>query len=321
VNVFPILKKYGMKATIFVSPDFVDPGKEVRANFDDVASNDCDPSDLQTVGFLNWPEMRAMERSGLVDIQSHAMTHTWYFSGPRIVGFHTPHSVTPYPWLFWNARPDRKPFYLSEDQQEFLPWGYPIFEHEKSLAATRFFPDDDAVADLTMFVSSWGGKRLFDQADWQERLESHLSKYLGPAEFPGHYETEEERAARISDELGRSKKLIEMNLDKTVDFICWPGGANDDFVIDQARSAGYKSWTLGSRKERRKRNCPGEEPAGIRRIGTSNTIDVRGRKCGDAGPYYQLFRVFAHQGSLMYALAIKASKLIRLATSYTGKWL
>ena len=66
-----------MKGTIFVNPDFVDPGDEVRPNLDDVAAGRCRREDLLVPGFLNWAEMREMERSGVIDIPSHAITPTW----------------------------------------------------------------------------------------------------------------------------------------------------------------------------------------------------------------------------------------------------
>src|SRR5215467_4378678 len=38
VYVYPILKKYGLKGTIFVVPDFVDPTDSRRPNLDDVSA-------------------------------------------------------------------------------------------------------------------------------------------------------------------------------------------------------------------------------------------------------------------------------------------
>jgi len=41
VYAFPILKKYGMRGTVFVNPEFVDPGTEVRPTLDDVWAGRC----------------------------------------------------------------------------------------------------------------------------------------------------------------------------------------------------------------------------------------------------------------------------------------
>jgi peptidoglycan/xylan/chitin deacetylase (PgdA/CDA1 family) len=318
VHVYPILRKYGMKGTIFVSPDFVDPISEVRPNLDDVAAGRCRPHELIVAGFLNWAEMREMERSGFIDIQSHAMTHTWYFGGPRIVAFHEPQEVKPLPWLFWNARPDRKPFYLTEDQQEFLPWGYPILEHEKSLTVRQFFPDENAVHEITSFVTAHGARHFFQRPDWRQVLENRVANTFECGKLPGTYETDESRVTRITDELQRSKTLIESNLEKQVDYICWPGGANDESVQAIARTVGYKSWTLSSRSELGKRNRRGEDPSSIKRIGTSNQIIVKGRRCGTGGPYYQIWRAMAHQGSPLHSFAVKAYKSYALISHFGG---
>ncbi|MBR1420745.1 MAG: polysaccharide deacetylase family protein [Selenomonadaceae bacterium] len=51
-NAFPILKAYGMKATVFVVPGFTS----------------------QVAGYMTWDQLREMEQNG-VKIQSHTMTH------------------------------------------------------------------------------------------------------------------------------------------------------------------------------------------------------------------------------------------------------
>jgi peptidoglycan/xylan/chitin deacetylase (PgdA/CDA1 family) len=315
VHVYPVLKKYGMKGTIFVSPDFVDPSTEVRPSMDDVDAGRCSPEALQIPGFLNWAEMREMELSGLVDIQSHAMTHTWYFNSPSIERFHAPHEITPYPWLFWNARPERKPFYLNEDQQEFVPWGSPILRHGKSLEARRFFPAQDAMDEFSSFVETRGGAEFFCSDNWQEVLDGFATKRFGETGVPGVYESDEAREARLYDELDRSKGLIEENLKKNVDYICWPGGANDETVQEIARRVGFKAWTLSSSSEQRKRNLPGADPESIKRIGTSNRLTVRGRFSGYGGARYQVWSVLAHQESRLHALMIRAYKLVAPLTS------
>ena len=65
VYVFPIIKKYGAKATIFVNPDFVDPNNSIRSNLEDVWSKKVGKDKIQPLGFLNWEEMRLMEKSWL----------------------------------------------------------------------------------------------------------------------------------------------------------------------------------------------------------------------------------------------------------------
>jgi len=174
-NVCPIPRKCGMRGTIFVSPDFVDPSDAVRPNLDDVAAGLSGQDELTVADFLNWAEMPVMERSGVIDIQSYAMMHAWYFSGPKIVSFHEPYQVTPHPWLFWNARLDRKTFYRNENQQQRLPWGYLILEHQKPLATKRFVPDEGTVDEITSFVATHGGREIFVRPDRRSVLERQVA--------------------------------------------------------------------------------------------------------------------------------------------------
>jgi hypothetical protein len=262
--------------------------------------------------------MREMEANGLVDIQSHAMTHTWYFTSPKIVDIHRPREIAPYPWLFWNERPERKPYYLTEDQQTFLPWGYPVFEHDKALVAKRYFPDVEAVREVTDFVERNGGPSFFEQTNWRSGLLDHIKKRFDGGLIPGVFEAEDERFERIKAELECSKRLIEQNLDKEVDYICWPGGANDELVQKTALHVGYRSWTLDSRSKLKKRNRPGQDPVSIKRMGTTNQVTLKGRNCGKGGAKYQLLRVIAHQRSALYKFAVKAYKILAFLRSSGG---
>ena len=311
VLAYPLLKRLGMKATVFVTPEFVDPGTSCRPTLDDVGAGRCARGDLQVAGFLNWPELCAMEASELIEVQSHALTHTWYFTAPEIRDFHAPHAryPYPYPWLLWNARPERKAYYLVEDQQEFVPWGHPIFRHEKALIARRFFPDPDAVRTVTDYVGDRGGRAFCEGPRWRDSLAQQMRELGIGNPFPGHYETDADRESRIRHELSTSKQVLEQNLGKQVDYICWPGGGNDATVRRIASEVGYKAWTLGSREFVNKRNVANTDPTSIRRMGGGSEIRVRGRPVGRPGPRFHLYRVFAHQRSLWHQSLLHAWKL------------
>jgi len=84
---FPVLKRYDTKATIFVSPEFVDPRPVVRPTSLDIEKGRADFDQAGNGSFLSWDEMRLMEQSGLIDIQSHTMTHTKLFVSDHLTGF------------------------------------------------------------------------------------------------------------------------------------------------------------------------------------------------------------------------------------------
>ncbi len=93
---FPLLKKYGLRATIFVSPEFVDQKNGVRPNMEDYLKGQLSFNELCKWGYLSWEEMRIMFTSGLVDFESHTMTHTKYPISDKLIGIHHPNSDSLY---------------------------------------------------------------------------------------------------------------------------------------------------------------------------------------------------------------------------------
>ncbi len=283
VTVYPLLKKYGMTGTVYVNPEFVDPGTEVRPTIEDVSAGE-----ISQTGFMNWAELRQVDESGVLDVQCHALTHTWYFTGPEIVDVYTQSTAAAYPWMAWNARPERKPYYLQEDQAPFVPWGTPVFEHQKSLVARRFFPDPGMVEK---FIAA------------SEPPASDVDP------FPGRYESEQDYEARVLGELAESKAIIERQLGKVIEFLCWPGGGVNDVAIRMAAEAGYKSWTLPSRLQRSKRNRPGEDPGRVRRLPAMREVLFFGRSWGVGSERLVLLEMLAHQESSFFDVLRKVYKL------------
>ena len=116
--------------------------------------------ELDARGYLFWAEMRCMVESGLVEIQSHAKTHTWYFSGPKIVDFHRPDGVDGYTapmWLAWNRFPGEKYKSMHERMGTRIPYGEPVYRYGKSFAVRRYFEDPGLTGRLIAFVAENGG--------------------------------------------------------------------------------------------------------------------------------------------------------------------
>lgn len=237
--VYPILKKYGMKGTVFVNSDFAVKDDILRKREDGVA------------GFLSFAEMRELERSGVMEIQSHSKTHTWYFSGNRIVDYWRPNIATEKGgavWMLWNKFPEFKPFYLTkaEEYENKIPYGTPIYEHKKSLVCKRFFNDENLDEFLVEYVENKGREKFFEKENWKEELEEMVEKYRAENQINDRYETDEEKRARIYNELSASKKILEKELNKDIDCLCWPGGGVDEEVLIMAKKIGFKKFTRPS---------------------------------------------------------------------------
>jgi peptidoglycan/xylan/chitin deacetylase (PgdA/CDA1 family) len=311
VYVFPILKKYGAKGTIFVTPEFVDEKGGVRPNLEDVWNGRVSRSELIASGFLSWEEMKLMESAGIVDIQSHALTHTWYFSGPEVVAFHSPGEKR-YPWVGWNARPETKPYYMQANTDMAVSLGTPIYDFKKSLVCRRFFPPDEVVKGVVEFVEQHGGRDFFLAKNWESLLRNVHDGLMAVHAGESMYETDEERQARVFHELAASKDIIEHKIGKQVDFICWPGGGYDQGVSEIARKCGYKAWTLSSADQRKKLNKQLSDPSIIKRIGSAPRQYFGQRFLGYTTGQEFVAGIRRHQGSLFSRIAGWWSKLCRI---------
>jgi peptidoglycan/xylan/chitin deacetylase (PgdA/CDA1 family) len=313
VFAFPVLKKFGFKATIFVSTDFVDPRDVTRPTLDDVWCGRTTADALTAGGFLSAPEMRQLVGSGLIEIQGHCRSHTWHFTGDRVVDFH--HPGDDYPWLGWNARPERKYLYLGESQAEFVPWGSPVYEYDKALVARRYFPDPVVETELAAHVAAHGGEGFFQTPDWKSRLFEVAARALSGAQS-GRYETGEERAARLRDEIVSSKTALERMTGKSVDFLCWPNGAYDAAAVELAREAGFLGWTLGSKAVTTQRNVPGEDPQWIRRIAAAPWWYFRSRRISSVDGKFMRLMIDDYKGLAFASARFKIYKLRKLLASY-----
>lgn len=274
VFAWPIMKRYGHRAVIWVSTDFVDPSERLRPTLDDVLAGRAREEDLPVTGFLSWAEMREMTASGTIEIQSHAVTHTWYPCGPEIVDFHRPRGVDgyePHPWLGWNRFPARKYAYMTERPEDEVPPGTPVYRHGKSLAVRRWL-EDGSLADLLVgHVARAGGAAYFERPGWRAELERVAAGHAGG----GRMETGEEYRARVLAELVDSKRTIEGALGVPVDFLCWPGGGRNPEALRLAAEAGYLATTTHYRDPSR-RNLHGQDPREINRTGCGSPWAWRG---------------------------------------------
>jgi hypothetical protein len=269
VYVFPLLKKYGMKGTVFVTTDFVDPLEACRPTLEDVWSGRRSENDLQWWGYLSWAEMKAMHESGVMDFQSHTRTHTWYFSSDKIVDFHHPDDA--YVWLFWNIHPEKKYAWLSQSFQEGVPWGTPIYTYDQALLTRRYYEDHSLTNAVVDHIEERGGSGFFGKSHWKQELFDFADQYRSSHASAGYYESEGEYVKRVKGEFDHSKKLIEENLNKSVDFLCWPCG---DYTESLHRIAVEESRYLATVTARKRPNQFGNNPSLIDR--TYFRADYRG---------------------------------------------
>jgi len=315
VNVFPILRKHGHRAAIWMSTDFVDPRSDCPPTLEDVWAGRASPGELDERGYLSWAEMREMVKSGLVEIQSHAKTHTWYPSGPRIVDFHRPEGMEGYrtpQWLLWNRFPETKHDSMGTRAIDRIPFGTPIYEHERSLVVRRYFEDPGLAENLAVFVAGNGGARFFEKRGWRDILHGVAAEY---GKRDDRVESEEEYRSRVSAELVESRRSIEAALGTTVRFLCWPGGGHTEVTRRLAEEAGYVATTTRYEDPAR-RNVFGEDPREINRIGSGSPWAWRGLVIRRTGPGFFLAGLGTMQGRKNSIWILRAYKLEYLLRYY-----
>ncbi len=260
VHAYPILKRYGMKATLFVTTDFIEPGETVRPTLEQVWSGEQRQQDLQWWGHVSWPELERMQASGVIDVQSHTVTHNWYFGASTVVDFHHPHSD--YYWLDWLANPGEKHAWLNQDFRARIPLGRPVYTHQQTLLGRRYRDDPDIAAACVQHVATHGGREFFRARDWRQQLHGVVDAQRRSAGDAGALESPAEYQARIVEELSGSRRIIEERLGKAVDLLCWPCGDYSPALQQLALECGYRA-TVNVAKVTNRR---GDDPHELRRL-------------------------------------------------------
>ncbi len=210
----PLLREYGFTGTVFVSTDFIDPGPDPRPQWDGRSGDRPSAS-----GYLNLGELRRLDADGVLDVQSHAATHTWYPRGPRITDFRSPGDG--YCWMDWNDDPGGKWRHLTPPQRPET-WGDPVYEHHKALSGPRYRPNEDLGSALREYAAA-RGRDFFERPGWRDELFA-LAAALQRDLPPGVMESREEYLARAGAELADSASVLGAALNKNIRWLCWPGG-------------------------------------------------------------------------------------------------
>ena len=196
----PWLEAERIPYTVFINRDFVEQSTVTRA------FGDTRP------GYLNIAEIKRMHESGIADIQSHSVTHTWYPTSPRIIDIFTPSKKSEYPWLLWNRCPATKPSWLHNDYRAVN--GLPVFENDRSLRAHQFLFDVEML-------------RHFEKTVVDRQLNPDAANLLLMGEYKdiGRLETEAEQERRYEAEIRDNANFIRDILGYHPSILCWPGGA------------------------------------------------------------------------------------------------
>jgi hypothetical protein len=267
---FPLLKQYGMKATLFVSAGFIGEAAGCRPTI--ASPEDAKPGPHDWSGYLTWPELRCMQASGLIEIQSHGTAHTRVFADAGLQGFVGPGK--PNLWMLWNSRPETRTRWWLDLAGDRSQWGRPVFRQAPALAHKVWRPDSHSVARLSAWVAAQGGE-FFDRSDWEQRLYAAWRSAEKEQKEQGAWESDAEYERRIEDDIRGARQCLGEKLRARVDFLCWPENAFSPAGEAVARRVGYVA-TVSNRHA--SRNAVGEAPERMVRVFIgSNAAGIRCR--------------------------------------------
>jgi len=261
VYAFPLLVKYGAKATVFVITSRPGSGKP-RANAGEFPAESllqCAPLEQahrEAVGgdgtraqFCNWEELKSMAESGLVEVQALGHTHAACFADDVMVRL--------------NQGKETWALTTMTDGDERI--GVPVYPWRSALASYRY-SDDQGLRDEAVRMLADGAKAKRIVAELNERL---------AVEGLGQFEGAAEREERVMGDLAQSRRLIAKQIGLEPTHFCYPWGHVGKSIQDMVCRSGFLSGctlTAGG-------NYPGVDPYLLRRIlvRTSSTKWLRRR--------------------------------------------
>jgi hypothetical protein len=266
---YPLLKKYGLKATCFLIPGCIPPDDHrIRPTLEDFWRGQASQSDILSLRdgcpLATWDEIRLMHASGVVDFQSHTLHHSLVFTSGDIFDFIHPH----YDAHFYGNI--HVPLYMEGGQEVYSRTpvlGMPIYRAAPRMSAARRFFDDETVrAACVARVAKEGPASFFARSGWRSILRALVREVRSTGGLRESYETAAERNRSIHAELVASREAIEARLPgKDVRHLCYPWYEAGDFAMEASRRAGFRANYFGQLPGRPS-NRPGDDPYRIVRV-------------------------------------------------------
>ena len=185
-----------------------------------------------------------MQESGVVDVQSHTMTHAKYVSAPTLRGFYYGGFKGYHPIL--NAHPQLRATYMRDpDFEKRLPAGFPLVEEASAVVVKKKIINGEFIKETAQLSAKHDLKNEAERAAYEKEARQTADDYARAGKLIEGMEKDDDYRARLIYEIVDSKRIIEEHLVKPVQFLCWPHGDNNSGAHTLAKEAGYLATTSG----------------------------------------------------------------------------
>lgn len=218
-NAFSILKKYGLKATIFLNTKYV--------------GND--------EYYLNWDEIKEMYKSGLIDFQMHTHSHSPVIRKLEIKGFfHKDEGQfvkREYYTLF-----DKNEKYKGFRNVDFT--GLPVFKIRSQISILGYKLKENFLEKYRELEKN----ENLDKMDTKNKIKK-LNKIFQKNKNDWFEKVDKNQFDEtLKFEICENKKIIEKNLNKKVEYLAYPWGHKYKGNIKELEQLGVKGFVLTTEK-------------------------------------------------------------------------
>lgn len=258
---WPLLKKYGYKATAFIIPGLVPEEAPAAPTYEmyekgQVTEEDLIAREAGDSPLCSWKEIELMHESGIIDFQAHSMYHHLVLVSPLLVDFLHPGYDYYY---FGNIH---VPVYWHRGQPNYSrqePWGTPVYLYEPRMSRRRqYFDDEDLRNACARFVEDAGGKEFFNYPKWRRELTKFFNERRKTLRN-GRFESAAEQFQAVLSDFIACKKAIERRLKgKTVTQYCFPWFIGSRLAVNAASQSGFEALFWGVRYDKRVNHLKGD---------------------------------------------------------------
>jgi len=243
---FPLLKRYGMNATVFIIPGLTMETDLSRFNLLDVWNGKSSMDEIQDIDtedntLCSWQEISEMYKSGLVNIELHTLFHREIFRNLNIIDFITPDKM----FLLYNFCGSA---YLTSSDigKELNPdkyYGLPLFESDPlMLAGPKLNISSEFITKCKEIYYKYDSSGHSND-NWKTEIKNLVSDTSSVKKY---FDLCPNSKDDVSEDLGKAREIIQNKLDKDAgNHLCLPWTIGNSETINLAKDLGIRSCFWG----------------------------------------------------------------------------